>query len=116
MHGKGEFFKIKEGICNIPIESGNICNILPRPAACNGLIVVLKRDLKYRGHVQFEPVRPHIIYQALTHLKLYNKFMKMYLLQRVSQVKICLIFLILLKFKDNLSGYLKTCFLRNKND
>ena len=40
-----------------------------------GLIVVkLKRDLKYRGHIYFEAVRPHILYQALTYLKSYNKF------------------------------------------
>ena len=75
MPGKGEFFKIKRGICNIPIEAGNIYNILPRPAVSNGLIVVkLKRDLKYRGHVYFEPVRPDIVYQALTCLKCYDKF------------------------------------------
>ena len=67
MHGKGEFSKIKGTICNVPIESENVCDILPRPADSNGLIVVkLKRDLKYRGHVYFEPVRPHVIYEALT--------------------------------------------------
>ena len=54
MHGKGEFAKIKGSICNIPIETANICNILPRPADSNGLIVVkLKQDLKYRVHVYF---------------------------------------------------------------
>ena len=75
MPGKGGFFKIKRSICNIPIEAGNICNILPRPAVSNRLIAVkLKRDLKYRGHLYFEPVRPHIVYQALTCLKCYNKF------------------------------------------
>ena len=75
MHGKGEFCKIKVSICNIPIEAANICNILPRPAVSNGLNVVkLKRDLKYSGHVYFEPVRPHIVYQVLTYLKSYNKF------------------------------------------
>ena len=40
MHGKGEFSKIKKGISNIPMEVANICNILPRPAVPNGLIVV----------------------------------------------------------------------------
>ena len=44
MYGKGEFCKVKESICNIPIEATNICNILPRPAVSKGLIVVkLKR-------------------------------------------------------------------------
>ena len=61
IHGKGEFSKIKESICNINIEAANICNILPRPAVSNGLIAIkLKQDIKYRGHVYFEPVRPHI--------------------------------------------------------
>ena len=50
MHGKGEFAKIKGSICNILIETANICNNLPIPADSNGLIVVkLKGDLKYRG-------------------------------------------------------------------
>ena len=40
MHGKGEFAKIKGSICNIPMETSNICNILPRPVNSNGLIVV----------------------------------------------------------------------------
>ena len=34
----------------------------------------MKRDLKYRGHVYFEPVLPEIIYQAPIYLKLHNKF------------------------------------------
>ena len=37
MHGKGEFAKIKGSICNISIETSNICNILSRPANSNGL-------------------------------------------------------------------------------
>ena len=42
-----------------------------------GLIVVkLKRDLKYRGHKSFEPLRPHIIYEALAHMKSHNKSQK----------------------------------------
>ena len=46
MHGKGKFSKIKGSICNIPIEAANTCNILPRPAVSNGLIIAkLKRDL-----------------------------------------------------------------------
>ena len=52
MYGKGKFAKIKGSICNIPIETANMCNILPRPADSNGLIVVkLKQDLRYRGYV-----------------------------------------------------------------
>ena len=48
-----------------------------RPAVFSGLVVVkLKQDLKYRGHLCFEPVHSHIIYQALAYLKSHNKFYK----------------------------------------
>ena len=75
MYRKGEFSKIKESICNIPKEAANICHILPRPAVSIWLIVIkLKRDLKYRIRVYFEPAQPHIIYPALAYLKSHNKF------------------------------------------
>ena len=38
-HGKGEFSKIKGNICNVPIETESVCNVLPRPIN-NGLIIV----------------------------------------------------------------------------
>ena len=75
MHGKSEFAKIKGSICNIPIEAAKICNIFPRLADSNGLILVkLKRDPKYRGYVYFGPVLPNVIYQALNYLKTQDKF------------------------------------------
>ena len=68
---KVNFVKVREAT----IEAVNICNILPGSAVSNGLIVVeLKRDLKYRGHVYFEIVCPHIVYQARTYLKSHYKF------------------------------------------
>ena len=74
MHRKGKFFKIKEAICNVLIESASIHYILPRPADSNGRIVVkVKQDLKRRSHVYFEPVRPFTIYQTLNYLKSCNK-------------------------------------------
>ena len=76
MHGKQEFAESKGSICNIPIETANIFNILPRPTDSNELIVVkLKRDLNYRGYVYFEPVRADTIYQALNYLKTINSMM-----------------------------------------
>ena len=63
MHGKGEFSKTKGGICSIPIEAANIYIFYQRQQF--PIVVNLKQDLKYWGHVDFEPVRPHIIYQAL---------------------------------------------------
>ena len=75
MHGIGEFAKSKGSICNIPIKTANICNILPSHADSNELIVVkVKRDLKYRGYVYFEPVCPDVIYQAQVYFKTHNKF------------------------------------------
>ena len=74
MHGKGEFSKIKGSIWNL-IETTNICNFLPSSSVSNGLIVIkLKLDFKYRGHVYFEPASPHIICKAQTYLKSHNKF------------------------------------------
>ena len=62
MHGKGAFFKSKGSICNIPMKAGNLCDVLPKPALFNGLIVAkLKRDLKCRGLLCFKPVRPYIV-------------------------------------------------------
>ena len=64
---------MKEIICNIAIEFANICNALPRQVISNGLIFVkFKQDVKYRVHVYFEPVGLHILYQALSYLKLHN--------------------------------------------
>ena len=75
MQEKDYFFKIKGIICNVSIETANICYILPRPAVSNGLVFVkLKQDHKYMGHAYFEPVCPHIIYQVLACLKSQNKF------------------------------------------
>ena len=68
------FLKINGSICNVPIETANVCNILPRPAVFNGLILVkLKRDVKCRGYAYFDRGQ-HIICQALTYLKSHNNF------------------------------------------
>ena len=48
MHRKVEFAKIKGDICNIPLETDTVCNVLPRPINNNGLVLVkLKRHLRY---------------------------------------------------------------------
>ena len=72
MHGKVEFalLEFKGSICNIPIKAANICNVLPRSADSDGLIVVKsKRNLKYKRYVYFEPVCPNVIYQPLNYLQ-----------------------------------------------
>ena len=54
MYSKGEFSNIRGRFCNILIEVANIYNILLRSVDYNGLMVVkLKQDLKYKGHVYF---------------------------------------------------------------
>lgn len=40
IHGKDKLSKIKGSICDIPIETTNIRNILSRPAVSNRLVVV----------------------------------------------------------------------------
>ena len=41
-------------MCNVPIETVDISDVLPHGADSNGLILIkLKRKLTYRGHVFF---------------------------------------------------------------
>ena len=74
MPTKGQSPKMKGSICNIPIsEIDNNCNSLPRPADSKGVIIVkLKRKAAYRGHMQFEPVRPRLTETLLQYLKKHN--------------------------------------------
>ena len=67
---KGQAPKLKGAICNVQLEADDVCNILPRGADSNGIIMVkLKRKLMYRGHVYFEPVRPDVVRNVLQYLK-----------------------------------------------
>ena len=52
MPGKEGFSKIKGTMGNVSIELAGKCNVLPRLAYPNGLILTkLKRSLNYRGYV-----------------------------------------------------------------
>ena len=66
--GNAEFSNVKGTIHDIPIETGSTCKILQRSADSNELFK-LNRDLKFRGHVYFEPVWPHDIYNGLNYPK-----------------------------------------------
>ena len=68
---KGKSLKMKGSICNIPVSEVDVnCNMLPRPADSNGLIIVkLKRKLEYKGHVIFEAVRADVVLQFLEFLR-----------------------------------------------
>ena len=49
---KGNFPKLKSSICNVPIDTVDISDVLPREADSNDLVVIkLKRKLTHRGHV-----------------------------------------------------------------
>ena len=70
---KGQSPKLKGAICNVPIETDAVCNVLPRGADSNGIVMVkLKRKLAFRGHVNFEAVRPDVIFNVLEYLKISN--------------------------------------------
>ena len=67
---KGQFSKVKGAVCNVPVESDSMCNILPRGSDNNGLVLLkLKRKLSYHGHVLFEPARPDVVKSVLCYLK-----------------------------------------------
>ena len=67
--------KIKRTICNVQVEDAErYCNTVPRPADSNGLVIVkLKRKLKHRGHLLFEPVRLEFVWSFLNYLKHNNQ-------------------------------------------
>ena len=70
---KRQFCKIKGAVCNVPVEVGRMCNILPRGTDTNCLILMkLKRRLSYRGYVLIEPVRPDVAKLVLDYLKQHN--------------------------------------------
>ena len=49
------------------------CNMLPRSADSNGLIIIkLKHKLEYKGHEVFEAVRPNVVIQFLEFLRSHN--------------------------------------------
>ena len=68
---KGQTAKLKGSICNVPIDTNDVTNILPLGADSNGIIMIkLKRKLSFRGHVYFEAVSPDLLVSlALTYLK-----------------------------------------------
>ena len=73
MHQKGTFSKIKGNFSNIPIEAAFICNISNMSTVFNRSVVVkLKKNFKYMGHLYFEWSRQDIIYDVLAYLKIHN--------------------------------------------
>ena len=67
---EGNWKKNSGTIFNIPIDTTNVTNMLPRPADNNGLVIIkLKRKLECHGHLLFEPVRPVFLKNILNYLR-----------------------------------------------
>jgi len=63
---KGQFPKIKGIVCNVPIETDEVCNVLPRSIDDSNVIFIkLKRKLRYNSNVIAEAVRPDFIFSLL---------------------------------------------------
>ena len=62
--------KIKEAICNVPVECDKICQNLPRAPASSGIILLRLKRLQFRGHVYlvYQAVRPEVLLYALNWL------------------------------------------------
>ena len=74
---KGQFPKIKGIVCNIPIETVEVCNVLPRTFEKSNLIFMkLKRKLCYNSNFIAQPVIPEKVFLALDHLKRVNNLYK----------------------------------------
>jgi len=72
---KGQQRKIKGAICNVPVGCNETCNVLPRPPERSGIIMLkLKRKLAFKGHVYFQAVRPDVVVNALSWLRVNNPF------------------------------------------
>jgi len=70
---KGQCPKIKGSICNVPIKADEICNVLPRGMDNNGVVqVALKKKLNFKSNVYLESVRPNIVQDVLSYLKMAN--------------------------------------------
>ena len=79
-------------------------DILDQPTV--GLIGLIE----YRANVYFEPVLPHITYQALTYLKTHNKFYENISIAKGLSSEKMLSFLTFLKFKEKMRMLLKKIF------
>ena len=71
---KGQSPKIRGAVCNFLVENAaDNCNILPRPADSNGLIIVkVKRKVQYKSNVLFESVRPQFLKSLFLYLEAIN--------------------------------------------
>ena len=65
-----QMLKIFGTICNVPVDTVEVTDLLPHSADSNGIVYVkLKRKLEYHGQVLFEHVRPMSLERLLRFLK-----------------------------------------------
>ena len=65
--------KVKGAICNVPVDTKQVFNVLPSPSHSAGVIMIkLKTKLAYWGHVLLEAVRPDKVKLLLEYLKQNN--------------------------------------------
>ena len=84
--------KIKDYICNIPVQVNAVSNCLPRRTDEDILFVRLKRKIIFNGYLYFESVRPEFIENALLNLKHVNPFYSQILinLNNINEELLCL--------------------------
>ena len=75
---RGEFGKLKGKICNVPLETLDVTNVLPRPNDSNSIVIIkFKRKKQYKSDYIYESVRPEHVTRFLEYLKennhLYNE-------------------------------------------
>ena len=70
---KGQTPKLKGIICNVPVNTNHIANMLPQGADSNDIVMVkLKLKIVYRGDVYFEAVSHDLVRSARQYLTLNN--------------------------------------------
>ena len=64
---KGKAPKLHGAIVNVPVDTNKTYGLLPNTE--NIIMVKLKKKIRFKGHVFFEPFRPGKICEALTYSK-----------------------------------------------
>ena len=65
--------KIQGSIVNLPVNVSETCVQLPQEGICEKVILVkLKKQLTFKGHVYFEPVRSYKVRAVLEYLQRVN--------------------------------------------
>ena len=70
---RGQFPKLVGKICNVPLETRDVVDVLPRGNDSNSVLVLkLKRKQVYKNNIYYQSVRPHLVMSFLRFLKSNN--------------------------------------------